>query len=124
MTATGSNRRTAPRYSVNREFGSIEEFVAEYVTDVSGGGIFIRSKHPLPVGTWVNLRFTLLLNEIEVIEGVGEVVHVTPDGPDKGMGVAFRQLSPEARDVIATATGWVWSPEGIKPVGGGPPGGG
>ncbi len=112
--ASGSDRRNAPRYEVNREFVSIDDFISEYVSNVSGGGIFIRSKNPLPVGTWVNLRFTLLLDEIEVIEGVGEVVHVNASGPDVGMGVAFRQLSPESRDVIALATGYEWGPEGIR----------
>jgi len=120
MTTSGSDRRNAPRYSVNREFASIEEFVSEYVTDVSGGGIYIRSKNPLPIGTWVNLRFTLLLDEIEVIEGVGEVVHVDDDAGEKGMGVAFRQLTPESREIIALATGWHWSPDGITPVSGAP----
>jgi len=112
--ASGSDRRIAPRYEVNREFASIDDFVSEYVSNVSGGGIFIRSKHPLPMGTWVNLRFTLLLDEIEVIEGVGEVVHVNHEGQEIGMGVAFRQLTPESRDVIALATGYEWTPEGIR----------
>ena len=37
--ASGSDRRIAPRYEVNREFASIDDFVSEYVSNVSGGGI-------------------------------------------------------------------------------------
>jgi hypothetical protein len=81
----------AERVSINSEFVTVDRHLSEYVTDVSRTGAFIRSKDPLPVGTRVNLKFSVLLDEIEVIEGVGEVVRVQEQPP--GMGVVFRRLS-------------------------------
>lgn len=85
----------AERVPVNREFAAIESHLSEYVTDVSRTGAFIRSKDPLPVGTRVNLKFAIVHDEIEIIEGVGEVVRVqTANEPGgQGMGVLFRRLS-------------------------------
>lgn len=85
----------AERLAVNAELVAIDQHLTEYVTNVSRSGAFIRSKDPLPVGTRVNLRFTLVLDELESIEGVGEVVRIQgPDAPGgSGMGVIFRRLS-------------------------------
>lgn len=83
------------RIRVNQELAAVEAHLSEYVTDVSRTGAFIRSKDPLPVGTRVNLKFALIGDEIEVIEGVGEVVRVqlASDPGGQGMGVIFRRLS-------------------------------
>ena len=58
---------------------------------MSRTGAFIRSKDPLPVGTRVNVRFSIPLREIEIAEGVAEVIRVQTSPP--GMGVVFRRLS-------------------------------
>ena len=93
-----TERRRESRVSINREFESIDEFIAEYATNISRSGCFIRSKYPLPVGTRVNLRFTLISTELEIIEGVGDVMHVEERmGRDNGMGVRFVELSPSSR---------------------------
>ncbi len=89
--AAGAFVPRAERVNINQEFASVEQHLSEYVTDLSRTGAFIRSKDPLPVGTRVNLKFSLLLDEIEVIEGVGEVVRVQK--LPQGMGVIFRRLS-------------------------------
>jgi len=95
-------RRRDARVVVNREFNSVEEFVAEYVSNISRSGAFIRTDEPLPVGTRVQLRFTLLLEEIETIEGEGEVVRVVK--PTKktrgGMGVVFTTLSGYSKRLL------------------------
>lgn len=93
--------RDSPRLTVNHEFDGIEAFVTEYVTNISRSGVFIRSASPLPVGTRVNLKFTILLDEIESVEGVGEVVR-SQAGPGKtsGMGVVFVELTPESERLI------------------------
>jgi len=87
------------RATVNHEFESIDQFIVEYVTNVSRSGAFIKSKAPLPVGTRVNLRFTVIMDDPEIIEGVGEVVRVSDDPP--GMGVVFTRLSPVSQRLIA-----------------------
>lgn len=89
--AAGAFVPRAERVTINQEFAAVEHHLSEYVTNLSRTGAFIRSKDPLPVGTRVNLKFSLLLDEIEVIEGVGEVVRVQKS--PQGMGVIFRRLS-------------------------------
>jgi hypothetical protein len=86
------------RVTINKEFESFDAFVHEYVTNVSRSGAFVKSKTPPPVGTLVNLRFTVIMDDIETIEGVGEVVRVQDDPP--GMGVVFRELSLYSRHLI------------------------
>ena len=83
--------RRAERFTINREFDSLEEFVGEYVTNISRTGVFVRSSEPLEKGTRVNLRFTVVLDDLETIEGQGEVVRVSEDPP--GMGVVFTSLT-------------------------------
>ena len=91
-------RRTEARQVVNLEFASVDEFINEYVTNISRSGVFIKSDDPLPIGTRVNLRFTVIMDDIETIEGVGEVVRTEQDPP--GMGVVFRELSGYSKGLI------------------------
>jgi uncharacterized protein (TIGR02266 family) len=97
------DHRQHPRVDVNREFESIEDFVAEYVSNISQGGVFIRSKNPLPVGTRVNLRFSVIVEDFETIEGEGEVVRVDMSPENMGMGVAFTRLNAASMDLIHRA---------------------
>src|SRR5438270_10109933 len=95
-------RRSEARRSVNKEFASVDEFIAEYVTNISRSGVFIKSDEPLPVGTRVNLKFTVIMEELETIEGIGEVVRaVHPgEGPPPGMGVVFVELSKLSKQLV------------------------
>jgi len=95
-------RRTEERVGVNREFHSIEEFISEYVSDISRSGVFIRTDDPLPVGTKVDLRFTVIVDDFETIEGIGEVVRVVPPSESEqcGMGVVFTELESYSRGLI------------------------
>ena len=85
------DKRRAERVVINREFENFEAFVEEYVTNISRPGVFIRTKTPLPIGTRVRLRFSVIMTEIETVEGEGEVVRVQDDPP--GMGVVFTSLT-------------------------------
>jgi uncharacterized protein (TIGR02266 family) len=91
-------RRQEERVTINKEFESFDSFIQEYVTNISRSGVFIRSKQPLPVGTRVNLRFTVIMDDIETIEGTGEVVRV--ETSPSGMGVVFTSLSNYSKRVI------------------------
>lgn len=97
-------QRAHKRKSVNKEFESIDAFVSEYVTNISRGGVFIRSKHPLQVDTLVNLSFSILTDDFTMIEGVGRVVRVDHTPGREGMGVVFTELTPESREIIAALT--------------------
>jgi hypothetical protein len=92
------DKRLGERVTINKEFESFDAFIQEYVTNISRTGVFIKSQQPLPIGTRVNLRFTVIMSDIETIEGVGEVVRVEKDPP--GMGVVFRELSTYSKDLI------------------------
>jgi hypothetical protein len=90
--------RKNERVTINKDFESFDQFMSEYVTNVSRSGVFIKSQDPLPVGSEVNLRFTIVLDDVEVIEGLGEVVRVETDPP--GMGVVFRELGSYSSRLI------------------------
>jgi uncharacterized protein (TIGR02266 family) len=92
------NNRREDRLTINKEFDSFDQFVQEYVTNLSRSGAFIKTSTPLPVGSEVTLRFTVVTDDVEVIEGVGEVVRVETDPP--GMGVVFKKLSKYSAKLI------------------------
>jgi len=98
MGQEDDDKRRAPRLTINKEFESFDAFIQEYVTNISRTGVFIKSSTPLAVGTRVNLRFTVIMDDIETIEGIGEVVRVEKDPP--GMGVVFRELSAYSKGLI------------------------
>lgn len=93
-------KRQHERLPINQEFKCIEEYIAEYVSSISPGGVFIRSKNPLPMGTRVTLKFSVIVDDVETVEGEGEVVRVETDPDEMGMGVAFTRLSAESKDLI------------------------
>ena len=97
-----NERRHEDRVIVNRDFESIEEFITEYVSNISRSGVFVRSDDPLPVGTRVDLRFSVIVDDFETIEGVGEVTRIVPVGAPipSGMGVVFVELTTASRAVI------------------------
>lgn len=96
------SRRQSDRVVVNHEFRSIEEFITEYVSDISQTGIFIRTDDPLPPGTKVDLRFTVIDEDFETVEGIGEVTRVVPPGSKEapGMGVVFVELTKSSQTLI------------------------
>src|SRR5688572_5771799 len=93
-----SESRKNERVTINKEFDSFDQFIKEYVTNISRSGAFIKTSEPLPIGSEVDLRFTVIMDDIETIEGVGRVVRVETDPP--GMGVVFQELSGYSRDLI------------------------
>ncbi|MEM8607736.1 MAG: PilZ domain-containing protein [Myxococcota bacterium] len=93
------DQRSGRRLTINKEFESFDAFVHEYVTNVSRSGVFIRSREPLRVGTQVHLTFTVIMDDVETIEGSGEVVRVQDDPP--GMGVVFTDLTEYSEGLLA-----------------------
>ncbi len=84
------SRRQEARVTINKEFDSFDQFVREYVTNISRSGVFIKTSTPLAVGSVVDLKFTVVMDGIETIEGEGEVVRVEQN--PSGMAVVFRKL--------------------------------
>jgi uncharacterized protein (TIGR02266 family) len=103
MTGAPGDRRHEVRRTINREFTSVEQFIAEYVMNISRSGVFIKSEDPLPVGARVNLRFSVILEDLELVEGVGEVVRVVAPGTPgavPGMAVVFVELGQVSRQLV------------------------
>jgi type IV pilus assembly protein PilZ len=102
LASPGRARRFDVDIEVNCRTSDL--FLANHVTNISRGGMFIRSDHPLPINSEVHLRFRL--PEIEVtIETCGRVVwnydiargtaHVVP-----GSGIKFVGLSRNDLEAI------------------------
>ena len=90
--------RKNERITINKEFDSFDQFIEEYVTNVSRSGAFIKTNAPLSTGSEVNLKFSVVMDGVETIEGVGEVVRVEKDPP--GVGVVFKSLSGYSAELI------------------------
>lgn len=100
--------RTASRSPVTLKIKfkstTLEQFIERYSVDISHGGIFIRTKEPLPVGT--NLRFEFQLKDASpLITGDGTVVWTRDFDPGRsgvapGMGVRFDRLPAESQEVL------------------------
>ena len=89
------DRRAMPRYAARFavRFGSVDEFRREYATNISAGGLFIRTEQPPEMDAVVDV--VLELPGGEPIQGKALVVHrVTPEEArgrqvDPGIGVQF-----------------------------------
>lgn len=67
-----------------------------YVTELSAGGVFLEKRLPLPVGSEVELEFTLPSGL--TIRATGSVVRQADDG--KGNGIKFEKISDEHQAAI------------------------
>ena len=85
---------------------SLQQFIERYGVDVSRGGIFIRTREPLPVGTRLKLDFQLV-DTAPLFQGDGTVVWIREHdasraGVTPGMGVRFDRLTPESQPTLDT----------------------
>src|SRR5262249_33652341 len=83
---------------------NLDDFIERYAVDVSRGGIFIRTREPLSVGTRLKLDFQLL-EQGAILQGDGTVVWIRESDPTRpavtpGMGVRFDQLTPESQPIL------------------------
>jgi hypothetical protein len=68
------------------------------VSDLSETGCCVHIAERLPIGSVIELRFTVFPEEPILFEGRGRVVRYSDDPP--GMGVEFVELDDSARDVV------------------------
>jgi Tfp pilus assembly protein PilZ len=90
-------RRREERIPINDEFGR-SAAGEHWVSDLSLGGVFVHTDELLPVGSMVELCFTILLDDPVVIEAFGKVVRHSHK--PRGMGVEFAALQPEVQQRI------------------------
>jgi len=96
--------RTPVNLRIKFRSESLEQFIERYAVDVSRGGIFIRTREPLPVGTQLKLDFQYQ-NGGPLMAGDGTVVWIRDPDPSRpnippGMGVRFDRLTPESQAVL------------------------
>jgi len=85
---------------------SLQQFIERYGVDVSRGGIFIRTREPLPVGTRLKLDFQLV-DTVPLFQGDGTVVWIREHDPARagvtpGMGVRFDRLTGDSQTTLDT----------------------
>lgn len=102
----GDDRRRSLRFKVKIEvdYAAKGMFLSNYVTNLSKGGIFIRTDAPLPIRSQIDLTFTLPAIDTtikargrvawtyDIKKGTSEIV--------PGMGIKFTDMSPENKATI------------------------
>ena len=96
----GIERREFVRQKVSRvevRVASQEAFRASYLRDLSMGGLFVRSRQPLPEGTTVVVE--LVVEAKPPVRLRGEVMRQehAPDGTPRGFGVRFSTVDAETK---------------------------
>ena len=101
---TRQGKRTPVTLKIKFKSETIEQFIERYAVDVSQGGIFIRTKEPLAVGTQMKFEFQLK-DASPLISGEGTVVWTRENDPSRpaiapGMGVRFDRLNEGSQSVL------------------------
>ncbi len=101
---TRQGKRTPVTLKIKFKSETIEQFIERYAVDVSQGGIFIRTKEPLAVGTQMRFEFQLR-DASPLIGGEGTVVWTRENDPSRpaiapGMGVRFDRLADGSQTVL------------------------
>jgi uncharacterized protein (TIGR02266 family) len=97
----GDRRRTARApldLWVEEEKGN--ELYFRRTGNVSLGGIYFEQTIPHALGTTVRLRFSLP-GEVELIEAQAEIVNTPSSKDGLGMGLAFKDMTDDARRQLA-----------------------
>ena len=89
--------RKAVNLTVKLAHKGVDEFVEKYATNISAGGLFVRTREPQPLGTVVNFKIEIA-NSQRMLQGSAIVKWIRgptdPDGPP-GMGLEFKELDDE-----------------------------
>jgi len=104
---SGAKCRVSPSDSRNQyrapvkivlSYRTIDQFFSDIATNISLGGIFIKTPRPLPVGTTLRISFAIPQYD-SYVEANGVVIHTgTPDSA--GMGIKFSEIDNRALKVI------------------------
>ncbi|MDH3656480.1 MAG: TIGR02266 family protein, partial [Myxococcales bacterium] len=104
MADARTDKRTLLSLKIRYKSSTLEDFIERYSNDISRGGVFIKAKKPLAVGTLLKFEF-LLQDQSTLIHGVGRVVwRRDPSEADAqspvGMGIKFIKMDPESRALV------------------------
>ena len=98
------DRRAPASLKVKYKSATVDEFIEQFGSDVSRGGIFIKTKKPLETGALLKFEFQLS-GGVPVIHGVGRVAWRRAEAQARadlpaGMGIKFIKLAESSRAVI------------------------
>jgi uncharacterized protein (TIGR02266 family) len=105
MTRQASNQRKSNRlyHELPVAYRSVGSFLTDWATNISQGGLFINTRHPLPVGTQVKILIQLPVAAFPV-DLVGRVTRVTEFGNEAnvmpGMGIEFTDVDAPKREQL------------------------
>lgn len=99
-------RRQHPRAFTRTllRYRNAEQFFTDYVQNISLGGIFITSPHPVPVGTRLHISFALpdydhpIVTEWVVVRSTSGVPQTRSES--SCMGIQFRRLDEETLNLL------------------------
>lgn len=102
-----ADRRGSHRVAIEAEvtYASDSNFYAGFAEDLSDGGLFIATYNLQPIGTRIEISFTLpnghIVNAVGQVRWVRDTRDDSDDAPP-GMGVQFEALAPEdKRGIVA-----------------------
>src|SRR5512140_3509240 len=101
MDQPSSTESSAITLRIRFKSASLDEFIGRYGADVSPGGLFIRTKQPVEVGTSLQFDFSLA-DGSPLLSGMGTVAWVRESDPARannvpGMGLRFDKLTAESQ---------------------------
>jgi uncharacterized protein (TIGR02266 family) len=104
MAEARKDKRTLLSLKIRYKSATLEDFIERYSSDISRGGVFIKAKKPLPVGTLLKFEF-MLQDESTLIHGVGRVVWRREEADASqqnpaGMGIKFIKMDAGSRAVV------------------------
>ncbi len=104
MADARKDRRTLLSLKIRYKSATLEDFIERYSMDISRGGVFIKAKKPLAVGTLLKFEFVLQDQSI-LIHGVGRVAwrreeHEADVDNPAGMGIKFIKMDPDSRSIV------------------------
>jgi uncharacterized protein (TIGR02266 family) len=102
MADARKDKRSLLSLKVRYKSATLEDFIERYSNDISRGGVFIKAKKPLAVGTLLKFEF-ILQDQSTLLHGVGRVVWRRDEGDAEnppGMGIKFIKMDPESRAVV------------------------
>ena len=103
LVAVAEEQRASPRVAVAVEiiFASDSQFFSGLSGDISEGGLFLSTYRALPIGSAVDLEFSLPGSDAPLhARGVVRWLREHSTGQPRGVGIAFDALGDEDRERI------------------------
>ncbi len=95
--------RASLRMLIQVRFSSLAELIRKHSSDLSMGGLFLRTQKLRELGSLIYLQMSLTSGET-LIEGLGRVVHVNPpnnpEGRTVGIGIEFVNFDDASLSLI------------------------